>query len=158
MRLGLALLFTLSVCACSRDPGPAPAVGDSTPAVQTARPGVPDSVAAVAQGGAPGPVTLRFVLEGRPVVGSASNLRLEFAATTALSGVSVRVSGEQLGLDAAGSSRVIDLPVGETIAHSVTFTPRATGIAEAAVHILPPGEGAVESVYAIPVLVDAAAN
>lgn len=156
-RFGLPLLMLLSVTACSRDPQPSAAAG----APSAAQPGptaTSESVAAVAQGGAAGPVDVRFVLEKRPVAGAASTLRLEFTAAAPLTGVTVRIEGETLGFDPAGSQTVIDLPeAGKPVSYTVGFTPQSPGIVEASVRVLPPGAGAREALYAIPVLVDAAA-
>jgi len=157
-RIGLPLLVLLSVCACSRDPQPEQ--GESAGnAARTNAAASGDSVAAVAQGGATGPVSLRFAVETRPVVGTASSLRLELAAAAPLTGVSVRIEGETLGFDAAGSQKVIDLPeAGKPVVYAVRFTPETQGIADASVHVLPAGAEAREVVYAIPVLVEAAGN
>lgn len=158
-RFGLPLLVLLSVCACSRDPQPVQGGAGSSNAARPNAAATGDSIAAVAQGGATGPVRLRFAVEERPVVGAASNLRLEFSAAAPLSGVSVRIEGETLGLDAAGSQKVIDLPEADRpVTYTVSFTPQSPGIADASVHVLPSGAEAREVVYAIPVLVDAAGN
>src|SRR5262245_52773007 len=109
-RFGLPLLMLLSVTACSRDPEPAAAAAGVPAAAQPGPAAVSDSVAAVAQGGAAGPVSVRFVLEQRPTAGAASTLRLEFSAAAPLTGVTVRIEGETLGFDPAGSRTVIDLP------------------------------------------------
>jgi hypothetical protein len=103
-------------------------------------------------------VSVRFAIETRPTVGVATNLRLEFSSAAPQSGVSVRIEGESLGLDPAGSQKVIDLPEpGKAVSHTLRFTPQAPGIFDAAVHVLAQGEQSREAVYAIPVLVDAAA-
>ena len=155
-RIGLSLLVSLSLGACSREPQQSEAAG-VTPTAATAT-AASDTVAAVAQGGVTGPVSVRFAIEERPTVGVATNLRLEFASAAPQSGVSVRVEGESLGLDPAGSQKVIDLPEpGKPVSHTLRFTPQAPGILDAAVHVLAQGEESREAVYAIPVLVEATA-
>lgn len=154
-RFGLPLLLLLSVSACSRDPQPSEEA-TGTASLPNAAASV-DSVAAVAQGGAAGPVTVRFALEDRPLVGTQANLRLELAAASPLSGVSVRIEGETLGFEPEGSQKVIDLPeAGKPVSYTVRFTPQTPGITDASVHVVPPGAEGRELVYAIPVLVEAA--
>jgi hypothetical protein len=155
-RIGLSLLLSLSLGACSREPQPAETAA-ATPSAATAT-AASDTVAAVAQGGVTGPVSVRFAIEERPTVGVATNLRLEFSSAAPQSGVSVRIEGESLGIDPAGSQKVIDLPEpGKPVSHTLRFMPQAPGIFDAAVHVLTQGDQAREAVYAIPVLVDATA-
>lgn len=155
-RIGLSLLVSLTLGACSREPQPEAGAAAATPSSPTTA--ASDTVAAVAQGGVTGPVSLRFAIEQRPAVGVATNLRLEFSSAMPQSGVSVRIEGESLGFDPAGSQKVIDLPEpGKPVTYTLRFTPQAPGIFDAAVHVLAQGDELREAVYAIPVLVDATA-
>ena len=124
MKVGLSLLILLSMAACSRDPVSTEAQPSGSPAAKAAS-AAADSVAAVAQGGSSLPVTLRFALEGRPRVGTTSNLRLEFSAATPRAGVQFRIEGEALGLDAAAGAQVIDLAEeGKSVTRTVAITPQ----------------------------------
>jgi hypothetical protein len=47
---------------------------------------------------------------------------------------------------------------GKTVSHALSVTPQASGFSQLIVHAQPPGEGAGEIVYAIPLMTDAAAQ
>lgn len=157
MKVGLSLLVLLSVAACSREPASSAAKPAGSPAAQSGGSGA-ESVAAVAEGGSSRAVTVRFVLQERPSVGSTSHLQLEFAAAAPQPGASFRIEGNELGFDAATSRQVIDLgEAGRSAIQTVAFTPRSPGLMQAAVHVQPSSAEAAEIVYTIPVLVEPAA-
>ena len=156
MKVGLPLLVLLSIAACGRDPVSTATKSSGSPAAQAAAAGA-DTVAAVAQGGASRPVTLRFALEGKPRVGATSQLRLEFSAASPQAGVLFRVEGEELGLNDAATPQMIDLTEeGKSVTRTVTIAPRSPGLAVATVHVQPSGAESAEILYDIPVLADPA--
>jgi hypothetical protein len=157
MRYGLSLFVLLAVAACSRDPEP-PAGGAAPTAAAPHAPAADDSVAAVQQSPGKSPVTLRFVLSGKPMVGSAIPVQLDFTAPETITQLAVRAEGTDLVVDAASASFMLALPEAEkVVSHAVTVTPQAAGFSELIVHVQPPGDGAAEVVYAIPLMADAAA-
>ena len=157
MRYGLSLLVLLSVAACSRDPEP-PATGGAAPAAAASKtPAADDTVAAPQQTAGKSPVTLRFLLDTKPVVGSATPVRLDFTAVEPVTQLAVRAEGAGLTVDAAGATAMLALPeAGRVVSHTVSVTPHVAGFSELMVHALPPGDGATEIVYAIPLMADAA--
>jgi hypothetical protein len=103
-------------------------------------------------------VALRFLLEGRPVPGTASSLRLDLSSSEADQQLELRTQGEGLAVDPASGAALVTLAeAGKVVSHAVSFTPDAPGLTELVVRIRPAGEGATEIVDAIPVLVDGAA-
>jgi hypothetical protein len=157
MRYGLSLLVLLSVAACSRDPEP-PSAGGAAPAAAASKaPTADDTVAAAQQTAGKSPVTLRFLLDSKPVVGSATPVRLDFTAAEPIAQLAVRAEGAGLTVDATGASAMLALPeAGRVVSHTVGVTPQVAGFSELIVHVLPPGDGAAETVYAIPLMADAA--
>jgi hypothetical protein len=148
-------LLVLCLAACGREP-------DATTAGTTAAPAAgargDDTVTAVLQSQGKPAVALRFLLEGRPVPGAASSLRLDLSSSEPDQQLALRVHGEGLEVDAAtGTATVTLAEAGKVVSHTLSFTPTAAGLTELVVRIQPPGEGATEIVYAIPVLVDGAA-
>jgi len=156
MRYGLSLLVLLAVTACSRDPEPSTVAAPAT-AATTHTPTADDSVAAAQQSPGKSPVTLRFVLESKPVVGSATPVRLDFTASEPITQLAVRAEGTDLAVDAASASFVLALPeADDVVSHSIAVTPQVAGFSQLIVRVLPPGDGAAEIVYAIPLMADAA--
>lgn len=156
MRIRVTTMVLLALVACSRDPKPAAAgAASATPSAGSVAP-VNDSVAAVAQGPGNAAVSMRFVVEEKPAVGKLSRLRLDFAAETPQQ-LTLRVEGANVTLDPAGAQGTVALTdKGITVSHSLSFTPQAPGLTDLFVHVSTAG-GAPETVYAVPLLVDAAA-
>lgn len=156
MRYGLSLLVLLAVAACSRDPEPS-APGAAATTATTHTPTADDSVAAVQQSSGKSPVTLRFVLENKPAVGSATPVQLDFTASEPIAQLAVRVEGVDLTVDAASASFMLALPEADkVVSHTVAVTPQGAGFSQLIVHVLPTSDGAAEFVYAIPLMADAA--
>jgi len=152
MRVVLPLVMLLGAAACSREPQ-AP-VAASRPAAATAAPGADDSVAAVPQSpGKPG-ITLRFVLDGKPAAGAASQLRLDLAGDPGP--VSVLLHGDGLALEPRAMALTIP-DDGGPASQSVSVTPQAAGLAELMVKVQSSADGGTEVAYAIPLLVEGAA-
>jgi len=152
MRAVLPFVILLGAAACSREPETA--VPANRPAATRAAPDAEDSVAAVAQSpGKPG-ITLRFVLDGKPVAGTTSQLRLDLAGEPGP--VSLLLQGEGLMLEPR--SMALTIPDdGTPASQSVSVRPQAAGIAEVVAKIQSSADGGTEVVYAIPLLVESAA-
>jgi hypothetical protein len=148
-------LLLLCLAACSREPEATAAAAAAAP-VAGAR--ADDTVAAVLQSQGKPAVALRFLFESRPVPGTASSLRLDLTSSEADQQLELRAQGEGLAVDPASGAALVTLAeAGKVVSHTVSFTPAAAGLTELVVRIRPAGEGAMEIVYAIPVLVDGAA-
>ena len=153
MRVVLPVVILLGVAACSREPdAPAQPENAAAPVSAPAAPTAEDSVAAVLQSSGRPQVAVRFAVEGKPVVGTPTPVRLDVSGDPG--SLALRLQGEGLAIDPAGATLVLGddrKPVSQT----VTVNPRAAGIVELIVNIQPPGE-AREVVYAIPLLVEGA--
>jgi hypothetical protein len=152
MKVILPLMMLLGAAACSRE-SQAPAAA-SRPAAHAATPSADDSVAAVAQSpGKPG-ITLRFVLDGKPVAGAATLLRLDLAGEPGP--VSVQLQSEGLVLEPRAMALTIP-DDGMPASQLVSVTPQSSGLAEILAKIQSSADGGTEVAYAIPLLVEAAA-
>ncbi|HMA10731.1 MAG TPA: hypothetical protein VKO83_02510 [Steroidobacteraceae bacterium] len=149
MKAVLSLVVLLGLSACGREPE-SDAPSKSSAAATTSRTG-DESVAAVAQSPGTPAISLRFALVGKPRTGAAMPLRLDLAGVPGQ--VTLHLQGEGLVIDPQAAS--LTLPEGGSpISQSVSVTPNAAGITELVVRIQPPGDGAQEIVYAVPLLVE----
>ena len=153
MRAVLPFVIMLGVAVCGREPDVA-ASASGKPANATTVPGAEDSVAAVVQSPGKPSVSLRFALGDKPRIGAATSLRLDLAGTPGE--LSVRLHGEGLVPDPSALSVTIGED-GRAASQSVAVTAHVAGIAELVVRVQPLSDGAQEVVYAIPLLVEAAA-
>lgn len=151
MRVVLPLLMLLGVAACSREPAASNGAHTKPAAATIAVPVDEDSVAAVLQSPGSPAVSLRFMFEGKPAVGKPAPLRLDLAGQPGV--LSLLLQGEGLLIDP--SAAMVTLAAGKPASQTFTVTPRSAGIGEIVVRIQPPGDGAAEVVYAIPLLVEA---
>jgi hypothetical protein len=159
MKYSLSLLVLLSIAGCSRDPASSAATGPAHSTAANRTPAADETVGAVQLSSGKTPVALRFMIEGKPAVGSPVQVRLDFTATDPIARLAVRMEGTGLTVDANGAMAMLALPeAGGTVTHTVAVTPQVAGFSQLMVHALPPGDGAVEMVYAIPLMTDAAAQ
>jgi len=158
MKYGLPLLVLLSVAACGRDPASSPASVNTSALDAKRSAAAEETVAAVQQSSGRAAVVLRFALENKPALGSPTRIRLDFTAAEPLAQVAVSTEGMGMAVDAAGATATLAMAeAGKTVSHTVVVTPQATGFSELIVHLLPSGDGSNEIVYAIPVMIEAAA-
>ncbi|HXC60366.1 MAG TPA: hypothetical protein VN645_13715 [Steroidobacteraceae bacterium] len=158
MRYGLLLLVALSVAGCSRDPSTSTTTGTTKASDGNRAATADESVAAVLQTSGRAAVSLRFVITSKPAAGVATPVRLDFTAADPIAQLAVRAEGAGLTIDAAGATAMLALTeAGKTVSHTVMVTPQAAGFSELLVHALPPGDGAAEIVYAIPLMAEAPA-
>ncbi len=151
LKVVLPLLVLAVVAGCGGDGGSkSSATKGATPEARDAD----ESVAAVAQTDKPA-IHLRFVTLARPKAGAATPLRLELSGEPGQA--TLRLQGSGIVVEPAVASVVVP-DGGKTVSQSVTVTPQAAGLAEIAVRILPPGDGAQEIAYAVPLLVEAAGS
>lgn len=159
MKYGLSLLLLLSIVGCSRDPASSSSTAAAAAAARNKAPAADETVAAVLLSPAKTSLALRFLLESKPALGSPGRVRLEFTATDPIANLALRAEGKDLTIDAAGATATLSLPeAGKTVSHTMSVTPQAPGFSQLIVHAQPPGDGAAEIVYAIPLLTDAAAQ
>lgn len=159
MKYGLSLLVLLSIAGCSRDPASSAPTAATAAAARNKAPAADEPVAAVLLSPTKSSVALRFLLEGKPAAGSPSRVRLDFTATEPVANLAIRAEGKDLTVDATGATATLSLPeAGKTVSHALSVTPQASGFSQLIVHAQPPGEGAGEIVYAIPLMTDAAAQ
>jgi len=158
MRYGLSLLVLLAVAGCSREPDAAATTRAAATAASNTAPVVEETVAAVQQSTGKAAVTLRFLLQGKPAVGMPVRVRLDFAASVPMAQLAVRLEGAGLTIDASEATTTLALPEADkTVSHTVSVTPQAAGFSQLIVHAQPPGDGAAEILYAIPLMTEAAA-
>ena len=153
MRAVLPFVIMLGVAACGREPDVA-ASASGKPITATTVPAAEDSVAAVVQSPGKPSISLRFALGDKPRIGAATSLRLDLAGTPGE--LSVRLNGEGLVPDPNALSVTIGED-GRAASQSVAVTAQVAGISELVVRVQPLSDGAQEVVYAIPLLVEAAA-
>lgn len=152
MRALLPFVILLGATACSREPDAVVATEKKVTASKA--PADDNSVAAVAQSPGKPAVALRFALDGRPSVGSPSQLRLDVSG--APGPLSLSLQGEGLAVDP--DSVALTIPEdGTSTSQSVSFRPQAAGIAEIVVRVQTMADGGQEMLYAIPLLIEAAA-
>jgi hypothetical protein len=157
MKYGLSLLVLLSIAGCSRE-SPSSATTGTAATTANKGPVAEETVAAVQQSSGKAAVALRFLLEGKPAVGTPVRVRLDFTATDPIAQLTVRVEGAGLTIDVGGAVALLAMPeAGKTVSHTVSVTPSAPGFSQLIVRAQPPGDGAAEIVYAIPLMADAAA-
>lgn len=152
MRAVLPFVILLGAAACGREPQAT--VSSGKPAAASKAPVADDSVAAVALSpGKPG-IALRFALDGKPTVATASQLRIDLTGEPGP--VSLQLQGE--GMELEPRSMALTIPDDGTAAsQSVSLTPRAAGIAEVLAKVQSSADGGLEVAYAIPLLVEGAA-
>lgn len=153
-KLSLVMLVAaLGMAGCSENPsgdasGPAK---NKAPAAATA-----EAVAAVLLSGPP-VAKLGFVLDAKPVVGTATALRLDFTSTEAVPALQVRAEADGVMIDVATAQIGLAIEAGKTATHQLTVTPGKEGLAEITVRLRTAPDSA-ETVYSIPLLVAAAGD
>lgn len=152
MKAVLSLVVLLGLAACGREPeSTAPSKGTATSAAART---VDESVAAVAQSPGKPAASLRFALAGKPRVGVASPLRLDLAGEPGQ--FMLHLQGEGLAIDPPAAALTLQEGAASG-SQTVSVTPGSAGITELLVRIQPPGDGAQEIRFAIPLLVEGAA-
>lgn len=152
MKSLLPFVILLGVAACSREPEAAATETRRVTAAVAAP--ADDSVAAVLQSAGKPAISLRFALEGKPVAGASTQLRLDLAGTPGP--LSLQLQGE--GMTIEPHSMALTIPEdGREISQSVAVGPQAAGMAEIVAKVQSSADGGQEIVYAIPLLVEAAA-
>lgn len=153
MRKAVIAGMVLALGGCSGDkppdPSTAPAAAAQTAAVTD------DSVAAVLQSAGPPVAKLRFKLESAPAVGQPATLRLDISSPTAVPFLLLSADASAgLELDAASVKATLDLSQENVVTrHVLAFSGIEAGLREVHVHLRSAEPDAVETVYAIPVLV-----
>jgi hypothetical protein len=151
-RMLAVLVAGVSVAGCSGEKA-----GDAAPAVNKA-PVVQgaDAVAAVLQSSGTPLAKLGFVVATRPVAGMPLELRLDLSSASGVPAVQVRVEAQSFAIDPATAQVSVAVEAGRTVSHHVNLTPQKEGLAEVTVRLR--SADSAETVYAIPVLVAAAAT
>jgi hypothetical protein len=152
MKNVLLLTTLLAAVACSRETESSATSVNSAATVTASA--TSNSVAAVAQTPGKHAVVMRFLLEGKPTAGAASQVRLELAGEPGP--IVLRLEADGISVEPAMASLTIS-DSGDAVMQSVAITPQAAGISEIRVRVRSPAEDALETVYAIPLLIDKAA-
>jgi hypothetical protein len=150
MKNVLLLTTLLAAVACSRETESSATSVNSAATVTASA--TSNSVAAETPG--KHAVVMRFLLEGKPTAGAASQVRLELAGEPGP--IVLRVEADGISVEPAMASLTIS-DSGDAVMQSVAITPQAAGISEIRVRVRSPAEDALETVYAIPLLIDKAA-
>jgi hypothetical protein len=152
----VAAILALAGCGSREDAQPAGEAASGTSSGSTAISQGDDSVAAVLQSQGTPLATVRFTLPEKPVAGRSFPLQL--AVTSSQGGASLRLSLESEGLQVSPPSAELDFsPSNTTRTQDLTLTATEAGIMDLTVR-LTGGEGAAETVYVIPVMVEAAGS
>jgi hypothetical protein len=153
--------MTLVLVACGRKDeapgtGPAASASPTASAAGAEDSADPDAVPAVLQSQGAPVAGLSFVIESRPVIGKPFAVRLLATAEQPLPALLVSVESSSLIVSPA--SGVLSIAgAGDPASHELAVTAQQAGLAEITVRLRGEGEDAVETAYAIPVLVSAAA-
>ena len=117
-----------------------------------------EAVAAVLQSAGKPVAALHFVLEARPVLGAVATLRLNISGVDPVPTLLLTAQGEGFTVDAASAAASLALAEGGAgTSHQLKFTSQKAGLGQIVVRLRDADSGNAETVYAIPVLVAAAA-
>lgn len=154
----VAMAVALLLAACGGgQPAEEAAAGGASPGATSggaARSGGEESVAAVQQSPGTPLATLRFNLTQRPVVGQPFPLQLVLQSKTPVPELRVEVESGELAVSPEVAT--LALEADQPLTHELMLSGREADLLEVRVR-LAAGEGGAATVYAIPVLVSAAA-
>jgi hypothetical protein len=165
----LCVVVALSVAACNKDSGGAPA----SKAVSQIKPKVPIAIApnpgataaeqtagmveAASQGKSQVPVQLKFDIAQRPKVGQALDINLALIAQIAASPATIQVTGAD-DVSVAPGANQFDIPAeeaGEVYRETVNVTPNAEGVVLLGVTVLLKHDEIVDQrVFSIPIIAE----
>lgn len=152
------VVLALGLAACERSPEPDPAAAAAGPARATSAPatgnGGSDAVQAVLQSQGSPVAKLQFVLESRPVVGAPFALQLHVSATAPVPELQLAAESSSLSVEPATATLALETP-NVAVVQKVMLTAAEPGLVDLLVRLK--GADAPEAVYAVPVLVAAAA-
>lgn len=156
MKIAAVAMLALSLGLAACDKGPAPDEQASTPGGggNAGRSASGDAVAGVLTSPGTPVAKLSYVVESRPVKGVPFKVSLIASAGAGVSVLEVAVSSDTLDLQPAMG--VLALQGGGPATHELTITSAEEGLHEFTVQLK--AEGTAEAVYAVPVLVMAAAT
>ncbi|HLW25446.1 MAG TPA: hypothetical protein VKT22_13905 [Steroidobacteraceae bacterium] len=167
--LNVALLGTvLALGACHRNPAPGPkpqaapkphapqSTDRKSPSAQTR-----DMVEAPSQGKSQAPVTLKFDLESRPIVGQPVLLALALLPQVSAGPLSVKVSATP-GIELAAGDQQFELPTvdpDQVYRHEISLTPSEEGVQLVNLSVSIKHDEATDTrSFAIPIIVGAGAG
>jgi hypothetical protein len=149
------IVVALAGCGTSDRPDAAP---DSAASAQAPVVASEAAVAAVLQSAGKPLATVSFVLEGKPVLGTATTLRLNITGPDPVPTLLLSAQGEGLAMDPANAAASLALAeAGAVVSHQLEFTPQRAGLTEIVLRLRDADANNPETVYVVPLLVAAAA-
>jgi hypothetical protein len=163
----LALLAVAALAGCHRDSTPTPPPKPASPQVRapvaaargpTAEDLTTNMVEAVAQGKSQAPVSLKFDLLQRPIVGQPVEIIIALLPQIPASPASIAVTGSD-GLKFAAGDAEIDIPsveAAQVYRHSIKVTPTTEGVMFVNLNVSLKHDEATDSrVFSLPIIVAA---